>query len=234
MKKLFTFITGILLLYSTGNLSAQSFTVAHDTVRISDPSGLTLVPDDITPTSGSVSLRWQVVACNFPADWNNWGVCDNNLCYSSSNLWPSMAYKFSSAYTGTGDFHLQINLDAATTLGCYYVKVRINNTGITTDTATEVYVVCKTHPTATPVITSVNDVTLYPNPATDEVNVVFDANADVKNIAIYNIIGKMMSVYKVNGNSANMSLENMPGGIYFVRLVNSAGNIVATKKFTKQ
>ena len=41
-------------------------------------------------------------------------------------------------------------------------------------------------------------------------------------------------VYKVNGNSANMSLENMPGGIYFVRLVNSAGNIVATKKFTKQ
>ncbi len=237
MKKIFTFITGLLFIYTASEqLSAQSFSVAHDTVTVTNPSGMVFLTDEITPASTAVTVQWKVISSDFPADWiTATGICDNNLCYNLSSLWPSGALKVSSPYAATADFHLQVNLDPATTLGCYYVKVRMNDQAIPADTAIEVFKVCKTHPTGTTtVIKSTSDVVLYPNPATDEVNVVFDANADVKNIAIYNIIGKMMSVYKVNGNSANMSLDNMPGGIYFVRLVNSQGNIVATKKFTKQ
>ena len=43
-----------------------------------------------------------------------------------------------------------------------------------------------------------------------------------------------MSIYRAGGNSANMSVENMPAGVYFVRLINNRGDIVATRKFTKQ
>ena len=79
-----------------------------------------------------------------------------------------------------------------------------------------------------------NDILLYPNPAVNEVNVVYDDASDIRNIVVYSIIGKVMAVYKVNGNSANMNLENIPSGIYFMRLYNGSGNVVATKKFTKQ
>jgi hypothetical protein len=76
---------------------------------------------------------------------------------------------------------------------------------------------------------------LYPNPAHNEVNLVYNTTADIKNIAVYNIIGKVIAVYKVTeNNSANLNLENLPSGIYFARLINSQGNVVVTRKFTKQ
>jgi hypothetical protein len=240
MKKVFTFVVGVLLLnVAAVRLGAQSFSVAYDTVNWTPPSGLNFTEDSIAPTSSSVTLQWKVInPTNLPADWIPLvGICDNITCYPMTGLWPSGTVKTSNPYpmTGVHDFHLQADLDAATTLGCYLVKVRMNNAAILGDTAIENYIVCKTSPTASPVvIRSSNDVVLYPNPATNEVNVVYDAGADVKNIAIYSIIGKMSAIYKVNGNSANLNLENIPAGIYFVRLVNSQGNVVATKKFSKQ
>lgn len=79
------------------------------------------------------------------------------------------------------------------------------------------------------------EIVLYPNPAINELNVLYDAKADVKNIAVYNLIGRLMTVYKTAENgSANLNLEGIPPGIYYVWLINSEGNIVATKKFTKQ
>ena len=78
------------------------------------------------------------------------------------------------------------------------------------------------------------DFVLYPNPAYNELNVVYDASLDVKNIAVYNIIGKVMSVYKVSGTSANLNIENIPSGIYFLRLYNSTGSVILTRKFTRQ
>jgi hypothetical protein len=79
-----------------------------------------------------------------------------------------------------------------------------------------------------------DEVVLYPNPAKGSVNVVFDPSMGVKNIAIYNLIGKAVSVYKVTGNSAKLDLTDVPSGIYFLRLSNTQGKIVATRKFTRQ
>jgi hypothetical protein len=85
------------------------------------------------------------------------------------------------------------------------------------------------------VVTKTDDeVSIYPNPARSHVNVVFDAALGVKNIAVYNLIGKLVSIYKVNGNSAKLDIEEIPAGIYFIRLINSQGKIVATRKFTHQ
>ena len=90
-------------------------------------------------------------------------------------------------------------------------------------------------PVSVPVVsTSESDVVMYPNPATSELNIVYNANLDVKNIAVYNIIGKVMTIYRVTGSSANLNLENIPSGIYFVRLLNAHGETVVTKKFSKQ
>jgi len=90
-------------------------------------------------------------------------------------------------------------------------------------------------PAALPALSSREEKSVvYPNPATNDINIVFDENADVKNIALYNVIGKVMNVYKVSGNSANLNIENLPSGIYFVKLYSANGSVVVTRKFTKQ
>jgi len=77
-------------------------------------------------------------------------------------------------------------------------------------------------------------IVLYPNPAVSELNITFPAAASVKTIAIYNMIGKAMVVYKVTGTSANLDLESIPSGNYYARFINTEGAVIATRKFTRQ
>lgn len=253
MKKLFTLITGFLLLYATGVYaqasSGGSFTIQHDTVNASPSVAVSTTVLDAISAVGTgtttVTIDWKVIASDFPSDWVPvYSICDNSLCTPGSGLWtPSggtLSTKTSNPYgvavglTPGGDFHMVVDFTNTTSTGCHYMTVRLNNHSVLTDTATETYVVCNST-TGVPTVSKADDILLYPNPAHDEVNIVYDANADIKNIAVYSIIGKVVAVYKVtNNSSANLNLENIPSGIYFARLMNSQGNVVGTRKFTKQ
>lgn len=84
-------------------------------------------------------------------------------------------------------------------------------------------------------LTPCEELSVYPNPATTELNVVYGPGTSVRNIAIYNLIGKVMNVYKAgDAGSANLNLDGIPEGIYYVWLMNPKGDVIATKKFTKQ
>jgi hypothetical protein len=245
MKKfLFSLITIFSLVGSTHS-EAQSFSIEKDTVRLVysyTTGGMQMLRDSIIPT-GSVTLTWKVASCNFPANWlsaGSPGMCDNKYCYNFSGatgIWPGGpgATEVSNPYsaTGTRDFHLQLNLSstAITTYGTYYCVV--NATGGSTDT-NMVFAVTLNAPNAVQNVTKTEDILLYPNPCTNDINIVFDGEPDVKTIAVYNNIGRMVSIYKVSGTSANINLENVQSGIYFVRLMNSQGMVVNTRKFTKQ
>ncbi len=237
MKKIFTLLCTAVVLAGFSRANAQSFTVASDTVYYT-VSGTTVinVNDNVSPASGPVTLKWNVVATNFPTDWiSAAGMCDNFLCYNLNTLTPSGIVKTSDPYpvSGNHDFHLQFNQGAATSNGTYYVRAKLVNPAAP-DSVYATFIVTKTAVGVEQVTRTNEELSLYPNPATSEINLVYGGSADVKTVSIYNIIGKLMSVYRVNGNSANMSLENMPGGIYFVRLADAQGQIVATRKFTKQ
>ncbi len=239
MKKFLFFLCTAFTLLGFTSLKAQTYTIEKDTVRLTfSGTDLMYMRDSIVPLTGSSIIDWKIVSTNFPADWQaqTIGICDNNSCYPWSLLWPSGATKTSHLYSSTSgvrDFHLQLNIKDASTSGTYYIVVKLTNTTTLADT-TQVYAVTFM-PTAVPSVSkAIDEISLYPNPTNNDINVVYNANADVKTIAVYNIIGKVMAVYKVSGNSANLSLENVPAGIYFVRLVNSQGEVVVTRKFTKQ
>ncbi len=240
MKKFLFFLSAIVVLFGSTASFAQTFSIEKDTVRLTylQGTGLQFMRDSIVPGASSTIIDWRVIATNFPADWlaTSPGICDNQSCYPMSLLWPSGATKTSLAYgNGAGyvrDFHLQLNLTGATTAGTYYVVVRLN--GGTTDT-TQVYSVTFAPTAIHNISKSMDEISLYPNPTNNDINVVYDANADIKTISVYNIIGKALAVYKPTAeNSANLSLENVPAGIYFLRLINSKGEVVVTRKFTKQ
>ncbi len=237
MKKLLTFSLGLCLILGAQQSKAQVFTVAHDTVYLAPPLSLTTVTDEITVLGSSpVLIRWQVDTSlsDFPYDWmynaaGGTSFCDNAGCYSSSidtdGTIESASYSASST-----NFHMNIDLlGAANTTTPHHITVKFMVLG---QTSYETFFV--TPPTSINKTRKNEDVTLYPNPATNTVNVVYDASLEVKNVAIYNLIGKLVSIYKVNGNSASMGIENLNSGIYFLRLINNAGEVVQTKKFTKQ
>jgi hypothetical protein len=197
-------------------------------------------------TSSPLTLRWKVIACNFPSDWLTqaaFGICDNKICYQnapSAPLWnPSTSSgltQVTNAYgdtTTSGPFHLALVWPSGTSNAIAYTTVSVTDPS-SGYTKTMTFVVNKGFPAGIQPVKPIEEISLYPNPAVSEINVVYDASADVKNIAVYNIIGKVMSVYRVSGNSANLNLDNVPSGIYFLRLMNSNGQVVATRKFTKQ
>jgi hypothetical protein len=223
----------------------QSFTTTTDTVR-AFVGGAAVLHNDITNhTSGTLNLSWHVKITDFPNDWATpgaLGLCDGNLCRGNTGdtlLWNVAMHVTGTTFTcgyssgTTGTFDYTPDLSAATSPGTHYITVTVSDPASLY--SKDITWVINKVPVAVPTVSNaVNDVSLYPNPAHDEVNIVYDESADIKNIAVYNIIGKVMSVYKVTSTSANLSLENIPSGVYFVRLINSKGGVVMTKKFTKQ
>lgn len=241
MKKILLSLLCVVNVFSAGLLYAQSFT-APDTVRATVSSTATITSPINNISSSSFTLRWNVIATDFPADWQTdtaFGICDNNLCRGNSGgaLWNGTT---GAQYTSipyapgpNGAFSLALNLTGASP-GTHYVTVHLTD-GALPPTSDNVTFVINKFPTAVSSLnTSEPGVTLYPNPANDELNVVYNASADIRTIAVYNVIGKVMNVFKVSGSSANLNISNIPSGIYFVRLTNSHGDVVVTRKFTKQ
>lgn len=238
MKKFITLLSLAGALLGAGSAQAQSFTFqAGDTVYVTTGGSYTSHNNIINNGSTPLKIQWKVISNTYPTDWNpTLGICDNMLCYSGTDIAVGVQQESLDYPVGTtpGDFHITGDLTGTTSAGPGVVRIRVNNKNITTDTAILTFIVNKPTASILPAVKSVDAVQLYPNPATSSVNVVYDAAADVKTIAIYNIIGKQMSIYRAGGNSANMSVENMPTGVYFVRLINGRGDIVANRKFTKQ
>ncbi len=233
------------LLYLPASVFGQAFTMDSLIIHVSAATDSINVLDGVNVTGpAAVTLHWHVIATDFPHDWLvTLGICDNSECYYNMPA-PMIVWNDSTdagrTFTSdpyragdTGIFYFVFNIDSGSP-GCHYLTVTLTDSLVQTDTVT--INVCKVAPAGTPmIIKSPEDVVLYPNPARDEINIVYDVASDVKNILVYNIIGKVMAAYKVTNNgSANLNLENIPQGIYFVRLLNSHGVIVATRKFIKQ
>jgi len=238
MKRSIPVIVFLLSFFSqTGK--AQSFKVAHDTVLINVTSD-TSYYDNLTNLSSSpITVSWRVVASNFPSDWVKYlAFCDNITCYynAASILWPSATTNTSAPFaSGTSMvFDNVTDLRSTTSRGCYYVTVRFNNTAIPTDTAYETFTINCATGVNTVTFEPIN-INLYPNPATDNLNISYSTNVEIEKIGLYNIVGEEIAGYKTtNPTITNISTAALPTGMYFVRLINSAGNVIAVQKFLKQ
>jgi hypothetical protein len=86
-----------------------------------------------------------------------------------------------------------------------------------------------------PTITSVNDlkevnnlISIYPNPATDFAEILFNENNYGSEFNLYDIHGKLISSQTITGTKITLNRNNLPNGIYFIRITN--GEKVQTSK----
>ena len=189
----------------------------------------------------SIQIDWKVKSHNFPATWSavgHLGICDNNLCRDNLNDQLTNGTVFTSnkyAPNVKGDFHFQMLAydDASVPPGTYYMTINLKVNGGTFEK--DITFIFNKWTTSVTGVNKVSDnVTLYPNPARSELNVTYNKDLNVKSLAIYNLVGKQVSNYRVSGTSAKLDIEKIPSGIYFVRLVDNAGQVVATRRFTHQ
>jgi hypothetical protein len=70
---------------------------------------------------------------------------------------------------------------------------------------------------------------LYPNPATDVVNI--ETNFEIKSIKVVNYVGQVVFNQNVNQNDFQINTSNYGSGMYFVQIENNEG-VVITKRLT--
>lgn len=232
----------LIALLSLGFLSetiAQSFiSQGSDTViNYWYAPGDVQIDNKIKSTSSTpVYLKWKIINSHFDAGWSITGFCDNMLCYPFSVALLQGASHVSSSYSNAswGDLHAFINGDNAANGTYGSVTVLVEDT-VANYSRTLTFIARKWPTGVNNVTKSDDNVVLYPNPAKDDLNILFDGNDGVKTITVYNLIGKAVSVFRVTaGNSAKLRIDNIPSGIYFVRLQDAQGRTVATRKFTHQ
>lgn len=239
MKKL---LLGVLSLFISIALNAQTFNTdsgpSVDTVRKNWAPGSIEVHNNIASASaGPVAIKWKVISSNFMPGWDAalTGVCDLNGCQTDiPNLQAMSGYTFGGAYTNKGDFHVVFESNNPANGTSARVTIRVMDT-LSGYSRTLTFIAEKNNVGVTTTVVNEDNVKLFPNPAHDFLNVLYDAKSNVKTAAIFNLIGKTIQVYKVSDdNSAKLDLENIPSGVYFLRLMNDKGQVVATRRFTHQ
>lgn len=73
-------------------------------------------------------------------------------------------------------------------------------------------------------------ISVYPNPATDVINIAMKSNTEVKTVEIYNLAG--MSVYSGKA-AASVNVSSLPAGVYVVKVIDNKG-VTHTSKIVKK
>ena len=74
---------------------------------------------------------------------------------------------------------------------------------------------------------------LYPNPATDIVNITNSENMFVEQVAVYDASGKQLNAQTFNNEAAiQLNLENLASGVYLLHIKTNEGT--AVKKLVKK
>jgi hypothetical protein len=79
---------------------------------------------------------------------------------------------------------------------------------------------------------SLNRTSIYPNPATDVINIVFDKNGEYL-VRIMDISGKTVYTNQVNADRMILSGNEMVSGVYFVQISDNLNNTITKKLVVK-
>ncbi len=242
MKKITLLAAFIVSLVSSSATFGQTISMkSGDTVKVlyTTPGDITVTDQVTNNNTYGTKVRWVVTAYYADPNWAFGGFCDNHSCYGAGTNPLSPALSGTSdliAGKTSGDAHAFFNGDLAAKNTKAYITVSFTDTAFGGSNITATYYAYKDATGIITVTKTDDNISIYPNPAQGYIDVRYSSNDDVKNIAIYNLIGKLVSVYKVSSNtSAHCEFnDDMPSGIYLARITDSRGNVIATRKFTRQ
>src|SRR5690606_32376134 len=75
-------------------------------------------------------------------------------------------------------------------------------------------------------------VSIYPNPVSDKLNVQLNTNEKIEEIRIINSVGQLLMNQKVGKSSAEVDVRNLTSGFYLVQII-TANNSITKKILVK-
>ncbi len=168
---------------------------------------------------------WQRNILNMTNGWQSL-ICDVNQCWTSFvSVSPDTIVL---APNGTSNLDVYIRPNGIS--GAATIEVKVTEVGNTSNTITGRYLFSPT--------TSLRDyskgstgIRVFPNPTVDYF-MLSDNNDVIEKIVVYNIIGRQVKTYRALDNF-KYTVNDLPEGIYIVRLLNKGGNTVKTIRLNK-
>lgn len=194
-------------------------------------------------TTSESSLRWEIVNIDAPTEWEP-QLCVNNEsggCFAwnvYSNIDPNLGIDVPLVIAANDNSIFDFGVRPASVAGVGTFEIRVTSTDDpNTEVAKGIYTFRFNVDADGNVITTSTDnfdkasIKLFPNPTVDYFTIT--DNPFVKEIQIFNIIGKQMSAAAFqNGNAINVS--SFPNGLYLVRMLDRDGDILKTTRLTKR
>ncbi len=186
-------------------LSGLDFNFTVELSNISPPDNLAATRINDT----SVNLTWDNQTGSDSYDWvvvNQGGDPDNPLDYvDNGNTTAPNAIAAGLTLNATYDAYVRVNA--------------ICNSNLLTSLWSSEFTFIPSNLTVLGINkTDAFETKLYPNPTTDYVKLISN-NQNIKQYAIYNILGSKVSEGKLNNNKT-INVQNYTNGIYFIRLEN--------------
>jgi hypothetical protein len=196
------------------------------------------VPGDLTHSgSSTIDLAWERTFTDLPDGWTN-AICDPNLCYApfaDEPLGPGAVletFPINPGETILGD-NLYAQFQPNGIVGTGTIRLNIYEVADPSNS-----VLCEFSFSA--IASSTDDpelvtVSLHPNPVRDRVRVMTSSNAPVRQVQLYNLVGKVVQTVDLGSsmNTFDLDLTTLQEGMYFARMFNASGELVASKRFNK-
>lgn len=215
-------------------LSAQTagLVLYADSLQKEEPVDQSLidVPDYLFNYSGqNVLIKWtRTLEQPFPNGWLT-NFCDDSLCYL--NQTSTAQFYLSAGDTGL----LKPVFYPYGNLGTGIMRVKVES--LTPDVpflAHIVYIAVATPSTGTTNLTALrNGMAVFPNPAKEEINIVF-VDPDFRGaLRITDATGRIVQTHTGTTAQEHLDLSGLPTGFYSLQAWSDSGRLVAIKGFAK-
>jgi Secretion system C-terminal sorting domain len=160
---------------------------------------------------------------------NGWQslVCDAKGCWSSTVNDAPEQIELAPNTSSNIDAYIRPNKIT----GAATIEIKVFEVGNETNAVTGRYLFSSSTPTKE-VSKNNASVKIFPNPATDYFSIQDDYDA-VDRVVVYNMIGRVMKNYAVNSTTTKYTLNDLPEGLYIIRLLNARGGTVKTVRLNK-
>lgn len=216
----FTFL--ITVVFSQSGFTVYPTTASLD---ITDPDQAEYVNHGyvINTSDDEITLRWIKEAQSKP-EVAGAAICDNVLCYDPSVN--QSDFSIAKGDTANFDFHYYPNGSG----GAAVYKVMLQEVG-NIENNTDVTFTMNKVATNTFGFAGLEDVRVYPNPATDYFSV--DGVDQLKEVIVYNLVGQEVKRYKAS-LKAKYDVSELMRGLYLVRLVDQKEKVIKTVRLSKR
>lgn len=220
------FFLATLLIAQVYTASAQTYTnTPGDTLSLigamEDLHELMIRQENISVDT--IQLQWKKVSANVPSSWDA-ATCDNYLCYTS--LQDSGAMN----RVGPGSFgFLLLKITPHVNYGTAIVRYAVWDAANPTVKDTLTYILAVNDPQAINTIQNQSSFHIFPNPASDFINIRSENNFQ---FSITDISGREILNSGKETNNITVSTSGWSAGFYLVKAL--SGNFSTTQKLIKQ